>query len=58
MVLYLWTMIQFTSFGWALSVFFAICCALRLARFNTQLDAELPPYAYYFFTGVPFVPLD
>jgi CDP-diacylglycerol---serine O-phosphatidyltransferase len=52
-VLYLWTMIQFTSFGWALSVFFAICCALRLARFNTQLDAELPPYAYYFFTGVP-----
>jgi CDP-diacylglycerol--serine O-phosphatidyltransferase len=52
-VLYLWTMNQFTSFGWALSVFFATCCALRLARFNTQLDAVLPSYAYYFFTGVP-----
>ncbi len=52
-ILYLWTMNQFTSFGWALSVFFATCCALRLARFNTQLDAVLPPYAYYFFTGVP-----
>jgi CDP-diacylglycerol---serine O-phosphatidyltransferase len=52
-VLYLWTMDQFTSFGWAISVFFAICCALRLARFNTQLDVALPSYAYYFFTGVP-----
>jgi CDP-diacylglycerol--serine O-phosphatidyltransferase len=52
-VLYLWTMNQLASFGWALSVFFATCCALRLARFNTQLDVALPPYAYYFFTGVP-----
>jgi len=30
-----------------------VCCALRLARFNTQIGAELPPYAYNFFTGVP-----
>lgn len=52
-VLYLWTMDRLASFGWAFAVFFAICCALRLARFNTQLDADLPPYAYYFFTGVP-----
>ena len=52
-VVYLWTMEGLASFGWALAVFFAMCCALRLARFNTQLDAVLPPYAYYFFTGVP-----
>jgi CDP-diacylglycerol--serine O-phosphatidyltransferase len=26
---------------------------LRLARFNTQIGADLPPYAYNFFTGVP-----
>src|SRR6267154_1748386 len=38
---------------WALSLLYAICCGLRLARFNTQLDVELPPYAAYFFTGVP-----
>ena len=38
--------------GWAISLFYAICCGLRLARFNTQLDADLPPYAYNFFTGV------
>jgi CDP-diacylglycerol--serine O-phosphatidyltransferase len=52
-LLYLWATAALSSVGWVLAVFFAMCCALRLARFNTQLDAELPPYAYYFFTGVP-----
>jgi CDP-diacylglycerol---serine O-phosphatidyltransferase len=52
-MLYLWTMSHLASFGWAISLFYAICCGLRLARFNTQLDADLPPYAYNFFTGVP-----
>ncbi|MDB5411283.1 MAG: CDP-diacylglycerol--serine O-phosphatidyltransferase [Rhodospirillales bacterium] len=52
-MLYLWTMTHLASFGWAVSLFYAICCGLRLARFNTQLDADLPPYAYNFFTGVP-----
>jgi CDP-diacylglycerol--serine O-phosphatidyltransferase len=52
-MLYLWTMSHLASFGWAVSLFYAICCGLRLARFNTQLDADLPPYAYNFFTGVP-----
>ena len=33
---------------------FSICCALRLARFNTNIDGpELPPWAKNFFTGVP-----
>jgi CDP-diacylglycerol--serine O-phosphatidyltransferase len=52
-MLYIWTMSHLASFGWALSLLYAICCGLRLARFNTQLDVELPPYAAYFFTGVP-----
>jgi len=52
-MLYIWTMSQLSSFGWALSLLYAICCGLRLARFNTQLDVELPPYAAYYFTGVP-----
>jgi CDP-diacylglycerol--serine O-phosphatidyltransferase len=53
MMLYFWTMHQLQSLGWALVLLFAVCCGLRLARFNTQLGAELPPYAYNFFTGVP-----
>src|ERR687885_1616079 len=52
-VLYLWTMSQLSTLGWVIVLFYAACCALRLARFNTQLDVELPPYASYFFTGVP-----
>jgi CDP-diacylglycerol--serine O-phosphatidyltransferase len=52
-VLYLWTMGAMQSVGWALVLLFAVCCGLRLARFNTQIGAELPPYAYNFFTGVP-----
>ena len=52
-VLYLWTMSQLHSIGWAIVLFFAVCCALRLARFNTQLAAEPPPYAANFFSGAP-----
>jgi CDP-diacylglycerol--serine O-phosphatidyltransferase len=52
-VLYFWSISQLGPLGWVIALFFAACCALRLARFNTQLDVELPPYAYNFFTGVP-----
>jgi CDP-diacylglycerol--serine O-phosphatidyltransferase len=52
-VLYLWTMSQLHAIGWAIVLFFAVCCALRLARFNTQLGAEPPPYTAGFFTGAP-----
>src|SRR6266436_8385361 len=43
-VVYLWTMAQWHSLGWVIALFYAVCCALRLARFNTQLAADPPPY--------------
>jgi CDP-diacylglycerol---serine O-phosphatidyltransferase len=52
-VLYLWTMAQMHSVGWAIVLFYAVCCALRLARFNTQLAAEPPPWRANFFSGAP-----
>lgn len=52
-VLYRWTMAGLHSIGWALVLFYAVCCALRLARFNTQLAAEPPPWRSNFFSGVP-----
>jgi CDP-diacylglycerol--serine O-phosphatidyltransferase len=53
-VLYLWTMSALHSIGWAIVLFYAVCCALRLARFNTQLGAEpATPQMAGFFTGVP-----
>ena len=52
-MLYLWTMAQWHSLGWVIVLFYAVCCALRLARFNTQLAAEPPPWAANFFSGTP-----
>jgi CDP-diacylglycerol---serine O-phosphatidyltransferase len=52
-VLYLWTLSELHGLGWAIALLFAVCCALRLARFNTETNAELPSYAAPFFTGAP-----
>ncbi len=35
-----------------MALFYVVCCALRLARFNSMLG-KLPPFAYNYFTGVP-----
>jgi CDP-diacylglycerol--serine O-phosphatidyltransferase len=51
-VIYLWALNIGTGPGWIAALFFTVCCALRLARFNTSLG-KLPPYAYNYFTGVP-----
>src|SRR5882672_6502595 len=52
-VMYLWTMSDMHSVGWAIVLIYAVCCALRLARFNTQLSAEPAPAVAGYFTGVP-----
>jgi CDP-diacylglycerol--serine O-phosphatidyltransferase len=53
-VLYLWSLERGRAIGYAPCVLFAVCMALRLARFNASLDgAPKPAYAYNFFTGVP-----
>ncbi|WP_439596202.1 CDP-alcohol phosphatidyltransferase family protein [Falsiroseomonas sp.] len=56
MVLYLWSMHTVGPLGFVPCLLFAVCSALRLARFNASLDigpAPKPAYAYNFFTGVP-----
>jgi CDP-diacylglycerol--serine O-phosphatidyltransferase len=52
-MLYLWTMAAWHSVGWVIVLTYAVCCALRLARFNAQLDTEPLPYRTEFFSGVP-----
>jgi CDP-diacylglycerol--serine O-phosphatidyltransferase len=52
-VLYLWTLSGLHGLGWAIVLLFAVCCALRLARFNTETHGDVPSYAAPFFTGVP-----
>lgn len=53
-LIYLWTLNEAKSFGWALALFYVICAALRLARFNSELeDPDRPPWMTRFFTGMP-----
>ena len=42
-LLYIWTMQSLQTLGWVVVLLFAVCSSLRLARFNTQIGAELPP---------------
>ncbi|HEY9212726.1 MAG TPA: CDP-diacylglycerol--serine O-phosphatidyltransferase [Ancylobacter sp.] len=54
LVLYMWGLETLGSVGWIAALAFAICAALRLARFNVMLeDPNKPPFAADFFTGVP-----
>ena len=56
-VLYLWSLDRYGGFGFIPCLIFAVCMALRLARFNAALeapsDAPKPAYVHNFFTGVP-----
>ena len=53
-LVYLWTLNQVKGVGWSLALLFATCCALRLARFNTELeDSKQPAWMSRFFTGLP-----
>ena len=53
-LLYTWVMHDAGTLGWALILLFCICCALRLARFNTDLgDDDRPAWSYRYFTGIP-----
>lgn len=53
-ILYMWSLHNIGGVGWALTVIYAICTALRLARFNTKIEnADIPSWAGRFFTGVP-----
>lgn len=54
LILYLWSLSSLPRFGWIAALMLAVFCALRLARFNAQIDAdEQPMKSAGFLTGVP-----
>jgi CDP-diacylglycerol--serine O-phosphatidyltransferase len=54
LILYFWGLHEIKSVGWIAAMVFAICAALRLARFNVMIDdPNKPAWAGNFFTGVP-----
>jgi CDP-diacylglycerol--serine O-phosphatidyltransferase len=54
LIVYFWGLHEIKSVGWIAALVFAICSALRLARFNVMIDDPgRPAWAGNFFTGVP-----
>jgi CDP-diacylglycerol---serine O-phosphatidyltransferase len=54
LILYLWSLEKAPKFGWTAALALAVCCALRLARFNARIDtADQPHKSAGFNTGVP-----
>ena len=53
-LVYLWSLNQYKTAGWVAALLLAICCALRLARFNVAIDdPDKPAWTMNFFTGAP-----
>ena len=66
LIIFFWSLKEAPKFGWTVALALAVCCALRLARFNARIDmSDQPHKSAGFNTGVPapvgaglaFVPL-
>jgi CDP-diacylglycerol--serine O-phosphatidyltransferase len=54
LIMFLWSLNQAPQFGWVAALALAVCCALRLARFNSRMDADEQPHkSAGYLTGVP-----
>lgn len=54
LILYLWALIEVPKVGWIVALLYAVFCALRLARFNAQIDNDAQPRKLAgYLTGIP-----
>jgi len=54
LLVYYWTLSELQSIGWGITMFFAICAALRLARFTADIYLTSKPIdSSMYFVGVP-----
>ncbi len=54
LIIYFWILNELPGIGWIVALSHAVCCALRLARFNAHLELDdLPHKTYGFLTGIP-----
>ena len=52
-IMYFWVLNELGKLGWMLVLIYAVCCALRLARFNLTTIEENESWKINFFEGVP-----
>ena len=54
LILFLWSLREMPRLGWYAALAFAVCCVLRLARFNARIDLDEQPHkSAGYLTGVP-----
>ena len=53
LILYAWGLQELPRAGWIAVLIFAVCCVLRLARFNVGIKEQGDSSGDRFFTGVP-----
>jgi CDP-diacylglycerol---serine O-phosphatidyltransferase len=54
LIVTLWALQSYPRLGWLAAMSYALCCALRLARYNSHLDEEASAAkSFGYFTGVP-----
>ena len=54
LILFMWSLQDLPRVGWFAGLAFAVCMALRLARFNARIDVDDQPHkSAGFLTGVP-----
>ena len=54
LILFMWALHDLPRVGWFAALSLAVCCALRLARFNARIDLPDQPHkSAGFLTGVP-----
>lgn len=54
LIIFIWSLQFAPKFGWTVALALAVCCALRLARYNSRIDADQQPHkSAGFNTGVP-----
>ena len=54
LIIHLWALQEWPRLGWIFALAYAVCMALRLARFNAGIDVEDQPHkSAGFLTGVP-----
>ncbi len=52
-IMYFWALNELGKFGWMFVLIYAVCCSLRLARFNLTVIEENESWKINFFEGVP-----
>ncbi len=54
LIIFMWSLQELPRLGWFAALALALCCMLRLARFNAQIDEDEQPHkSAGFLTGVP-----